>query len=50
MFHSARKKFKSNVTLKIDDENIEGKPYTKYLGVLIDKNLTWSHHIHHINL
>ena len=23
---------------------------TKYLGVLTDKNLNWSHHIHHVNL
>ena len=50
LFNSTRKKLINNVRLKINDENIEGKPYTKYLGVLIDKNLTWSHHIHHVNL
>ena len=50
LFNSTRKKLMSNVTLKINGENIKEKPYTKYLGVLLDKNLTWSHHIHHVNL
>ena len=38
------------IVLYCNDENIEEKPYTKYLGVLIDKNLAWSRHIHHVNL
>ena len=50
LFNSTRKKLMTNVKLKINDENIEEKPYTKYLGVLIEKNLTWFHHIHHVNL
>ena len=50
LFTSTRKKLTTNITLKTNDENIEEKPYTKYLGVLIDKNLIWSHHIHHVNL
>ena len=28
----------TNVTSKINDVNKEEKPYTKYLGVLIDKS------------
>ena len=38
------------MTIKINGENLEEKSHTKYLGVLIDKNLNWKAHIHHINL
>jgi len=27
---------------------LEHKDYVKYLGILIDKNLFWKHHIDHI--
>ena len=30
------------------DTSLECKDYVKFLGVLIDKNLTWKHHIDHI--
>ena len=36
--------------VKIADEIIEEKTFTKYLGILIDKNLSWKQHIHYINL
>ena len=31
-------------------QTIKEKDYTKYLGILIDKTLSWSPHIKHINL
>ena len=30
---------------KNDYATLESKEYIKYLGILIDKNLTWKHHI-----
>ena len=29
---------------------LEHKDYVKYLGILIDKNLSWKHHIDHITI
>ena len=36
--------------IMINNEVIEEKFYTKYLGILIDKHLSWQHHIANINL
>ena len=54
IFHPSQKRLKYKVNLKIYDNNrkhficLERKDYVKYLGVLIDSNLTWKHHISHI--
>jgi hypothetical protein len=52
LFHSAYNK--RNVPtllpeLKIDKRTIQRKHVTKFLGILIDENLTWNHHINNIN-
>ena len=31
-------------------EKLKEKEFTKYLGILIDHKLTWSHHVNHIKL
>ena len=36
--------------LQINGGKIEEKTSTKCLGLLIDKHLTWKHHIHYVNL
>ena len=54
IFHPSQKRLNYKVNLKIYDNNrkhficLERKDYVKYLGVLIDSNLTWKHHISHI--
>ena len=40
IFHPPLKKIHMNITLYINDEKLEEKQFTKYLGVLIDKHLT----------
>ena len=50
IIHLPQRKRNKQVTIKIDGENLEEKSHTKYLGVLIDKNLNWKAHIHHIDL
>ena len=51
LFHSKQKKVDFNQhVIKINNEVIEEKFYTKYLGILIDKHLSWQHHIANINL
>ena len=50
IIHPSQRKRNKQVTIKINGENLEEKSHTKYLGVLIDKNLNWKAHIHHINL
>ena len=50
IFHPPQKKIHTNITLYINDEKLEEKQFTKYLGVLIDKHLTWKQYIHYVNL
>ena len=39
---------KCNIQIKIKDINIERVTYTKFLGVLLDENLSWCEHIRSI--
>ena len=48
IFHPPQKTVKK-INLKIYD-NIPEKVNTKYLGVIIDKHLTWKDHIHQLNI
>ena len=54
IFRPRPKNVKYKVNLKIfndhtnSDTSLERKSYIKYLGVLIDENLSWKHHILHI--
>ena len=53
-FHPYQRKLDREVNLKILDNNseqlvsLERKTYVKYLGVLIDGNPSWKHHINSI--
>jgi len=48
MIISKRKKLQP-ITVKINNENLEKCDSYKYLGVFIDKDLTWKPHIDHIS-
>ena len=54
IFHSHQKKLDYQVELKMFDNhsnnliNIECKEFIKYLGVIVDGNLTWKYHIDNI--
>ena len=54
IFHPYRKKLDLDVILKIFDIEtndfvlLDQKTYIKYLGILIDSNLTWKYHISYI--
>ena len=41
-FHPKYKKLKQNIVIKIDKKVIQESNCPKYLGVLIDKKLTWN--------
>ena len=45
IFHSPKFKIPFSPTIKIDNEPIIEKDHTKYLGVIIDKHLTWKQQI-----
>ena len=49
IFHPPQKAVKK-INLKIYDNSIPEKANTKYLGVIIDKHLTWKDHIHQLNI
>ena len=46
LFHSIQKSITKPVTLIINKKAISQANYVKYLGVLIDSNLSWKFHIH----
>ena len=54
MFHTYQKKLDRDVMIKIFVINakefvlLDQKTYIKYLGILIDSNLTWKYHISYI--
>ena len=50
IFNTEQKKTTRKINIKINNEQIQEKEYTKYLGIRIDKHLNWSQHIHHVNL
>ena len=48
LLKSSRKKIRSELTLKIKDQIISQVEYTKFLGVIIDSNLSWKQHINSV--
>ena len=48
LFHSQRKTINKPVTILINKKAISQVNYVKYLGVLIDSNLSWKYHIHEL--
>ena len=46
--------FQPSITIFDNDKNkyvsLERKESVKYLGIVIDQNLTWKHHIDHVAL
>ena len=47
IFRSKRKKLNSDIDIRIEGEKIQEVTYTKFLGVILDNNLTWKKHVHH---
>ena len=45
LFHFRQKKIITSVSIQIDNNNIEQVKMTKFLGIIINENLTWSDHI-----
>ena len=45
---SANKKCDKSIKLLIDDETIDEVKNIKFLGVIIDKKLTWKYHINFV--
>lgn len=43
-----KKKYKHSVMVKVDNVNIKPLDATRYLGVIIDKQLKWRNHLRHI--
>ena len=50
LFRKSQTKITYKPDIKIMGEDIKEKEFTKYLGVLIDKTLSWMYHINHVNL
>ena len=49
LFHPSQKKL-PKIPLAINDLPIPEKPNVKYLGVILDKHLTWKEHVQHANM
>ena len=56
IFHPPQKKIDREIAINVYDNNtgqylsLDRKNYVKFLGVLIDSNLKWSHHINYVAL
>ena len=48
IFKHMQRKITKNISIKINDSEIEGKLHTKYLGVILDEKLSWKQHIDQI--
>ena len=49
IFHSPKKKTEKNILLYIDGKPIEKTSSVKYLGILLDSNLSWKAHIYELS-
>ena len=45
IFKAKNKKMNHNINIKIDNEIIERANKTNFLGLIIDDDLSWRHHI-----
>ncbi len=45
IFHSPKKSLDEAINLKIGKELVKQAKYVKFLGVLLDENLTWKYHL-----
>ena len=50
LISSSQHNLSYQVNLSINDKSIIQKDYIKYLGVIVEKNLNWKHHIKHVNM
>ena len=48
VFKSKKNKLKSNLNISLNNKKIQRVDKTKFLGLIIDQNLTWKHHSGHI--
>ena len=46
LFHNKQKLINTKINIKMDNSEIEQVFSTKFLGVIINENVTWSYHIH----
>ena len=46
IFHSLHVKLVESIVIKFCRKNIQHENYVKFLGILLDANLSWKHHIH----
>ena len=50
IFKSKRKKVNDTVKINLSDKRIYPTASIKYLGVKIEQNLTWQHHINDLSV
>ena len=50
IFKSKQKKFEGNLKIKLSGKRLYPTDSVKYLGVKIDANLTWQHHVNDLSI
>ena len=48
IFHPYNKPVRESITIKVNKKAISEVKYVKYLGILIDSNLSWKYHINNL--
>ena len=49
IFKSRRKKYEGVIKLKLNRQRLHSSNNVKYLGIKIDENLNWKHHINEVS-
>ena len=50
IFKSGRKKYESVFKLKLNRQRLHSSNNVKYLGIKIDENLNWKHHVYDVSI
>ena len=50
IFHPLQKKPPENFDINLNDIVLERFPFTKFLGVMVQENVLWNHHIDYISM
>ena len=45
IFHSAQNYLNESINIKIGNQHVKQAKYVKFLGLLLDENLSWKYHL-----
>ena len=49
IFHSVKNTLNEGISIKIGDQHVRQAKYVKFLGLLLDENLSWKYHLYELS-